>query len=690
MASSVYDDSTASAAHLCTKCQVIVFDRQFEQSFGVTSQVDGDRHLLMEDEKTVTLDYLFEDFAPHFPNISKSADAGCEFCHCLHETFTMDGYTKEMLGELPGENGDGHAVVIALEYIYDDEEAEKNDHENGVLRLHATLTLAGAEEVWLSFDFTVEGVPGHEDIAKWLCIDVSLIIGDRLASECTGWARSKIDCCVTSHIHPLPASGFCPERLIDVQSQLVKLVSKENTPRTKRKTTEESLQQRLTEIKYEAMSPVLHDAVQVARSLSIPYLWVDALCVIQGHGGDWESQSRVMDKIYGSAHITIAALASGSCNEQFRFATRRPLYVAFRSAIDPNLAGLVRLRYVGIGRFDKLRRSELVNQITFNNIVNSRWRSRGWTFQEDVTSTRVLFFGPSELFFTCPSSQQYLGGPDVPDTCGDRIADPVYKWANNFQTHFYWLEFASNYSERCDFTHSTDLLPAIAGLAAFFQKKFKCPSRDYLAGLWRAHLYVGALWCMTSPFEGTLSQYLEEVITRPYRCPSWSWAGHGAVIFLCFDHFKYRKRCRIKASTTLKGSNPYGEITDSVLRFTGIMATLNSKFIVRADDWEDLGSWCKWRPKRSALYRSWRFWLDWRPVTDTEPWGKLKMVLLGSAQLAEAEGRSVFGLVVREIRQNSEKFCRAGVFFSTPGVDFTQEGGLTLTAEGKVVSIDIV
>lgn len=52
------------------------------------------------------------------------------------------------------------------------------------------------------------------------------------------------------------------------------------------------------------------DAVKTTRALGFQFIWIDSLCITQGEGGDWASQSLLMDKVYGNAEICLAAAAS--------------------------------------------------------------------------------------------------------------------------------------------------------------------------------------------------------------------------------------------------------------------------------------------------------------------------------------------------------------------------------------------
>jgi hypothetical protein len=58
----------------------------------------------------------------------------------------------------------------------------------------------------------------------------------------------------------------------------------------------------------------IRDAVLITRELGLRYLWVDALCILQGQDEaaqlDWRQHSAIMGDIYGNAFVTIAAAAA--------------------------------------------------------------------------------------------------------------------------------------------------------------------------------------------------------------------------------------------------------------------------------------------------------------------------------------------------------------------------------------------
>jgi hypothetical protein len=52
---------------------------------------------------------------------------------------------------------------------------------------------------------------------------------------------------------------------------------------------------------------VIRDAMDLVRRLGLRYLWVDSLCIVQNSKRSWSLNARMMNVIYGNAHLTICA-----------------------------------------------------------------------------------------------------------------------------------------------------------------------------------------------------------------------------------------------------------------------------------------------------------------------------------------------------------------------------------------------
>jgi hypothetical protein len=67
-----------------------------------------------------------------------------------------------------------------------------------------------------------------------------------------------------------------------------------------------------------AIRKVIIDAIEVCVKAHIPYLWVDALCIVQDDEHGKISQIRNMDSVYSNAYITIVQAAEKQTNSDQR------------------------------------------------------------------------------------------------------------------------------------------------------------------------------------------------------------------------------------------------------------------------------------------------------------------------------------------------------------------------------------
>ncbi|KAM7186332.1 Heterokaryon incompatibility protein (HET) domain containing protein [Rhypophila sp. PSN 637] len=144
------------------------------------------------------------------------------------------------------------------------------------------------------------------------------------------------------------------------------------------------------------LSKTLQEAVKTCRSIGLEYLWVDALCIVQGDFNDWSRESAVMSKVYGFATCTIAAANSGE-DEAGCFATRNQYQVRPCSVPNPLNPSTSKHRFYLRPRFLK--------DIFIEEVRQSPWYSRGWVFQERMLSSRLLIFGKTQMLWACQEIQ---------------------------------------------------------------------------------------------------------------------------------------------------------------------------------------------------------------------------------------------------------------------------------------------
>ena len=59
------------------------------------------------------------------------------------------------------------------------------------------------------------------------------------------------------------------------------------------------------------------EVISLVRALGFRYLWIDALCIIQGDAADWERESKTMARVYGNAALTVIAGRSAGSKDGF-------------------------------------------------------------------------------------------------------------------------------------------------------------------------------------------------------------------------------------------------------------------------------------------------------------------------------------------------------------------------------------
>lgn len=251
----------------------------------------------------------------------------------------------------------------------------------------------------------------------------------------------------------------------------------------------------------------LQDAIEITRGLGIQYLWVDALCIIQGQSAeakeDWARQSIQMDTVFSNAAVVLGVAGSSHPFDGIGYWPYR-----FRDMVEINAVqhktGPSRQHTIQPGRCF-IASEEIVEEDTLGVL-----HTRGWTFQERILATRFIHLGKEKVFFECNHGRQYQGYKEDPfrlHLC--KRLDPSPRFDS-------WHELVVEYSKR-QLTVPTDRLIAISGVAKRFAPSIGLAGR-YLAGMWEDNLIYDLLWCTESPSP------------RISSAPSWSWASNNSEI----------------------------------------------------------------------------------------------------------------------------------------------------------------
>ena len=258
------------------------------------------------------------------------------------------------------------------------------------------------------------------------------------------------------------------------------------------------------------------DAVAISRALSIRYLWIDSLCIVQDDHADWRSHVNKMAQIYNNACLTLAAGTSRDDAGGFFQQTTLP----FSSPSS-----------------FKLLDGKMEYKIYIRKCLphpDENWpagpemplMSRGWVFQERLLSRRFLCFAANEVLWECLE--------DVACSCSTTV-DGFKQHGQSENPGFLncppskfeyakieglpredlwslWRELVTQYTRR-ELTYPDDKLPALAGLARNFQA---ANAGDYAHGMWVDCIEKDMLWQNHGYSNNEF---------RPRKAPSWSWVS---------------------------------------------------------------------------------------------------------------------------------------------------------------------
>lgn len=280
------------------------------------------------------------------------------------------------------------------------------------------------------------------------------------------------------------------------------------------------------QIPWDPLPQVFKDTIRVARKLRIvfgvQYIWIDALCILQGCIEDWHKECRNMCDIYSFSLCNLVACI-GPNSSWGLFCDRDP--VSSHTCI---VQAQMDDKPTSFFEVENCRKLE-------TDIEGSELESRAWVLQEVVLAQRVLYFTPQRTFWECGSLCAHEGAPSRETFgCGiKRIAlhsreglsvsgkETLYSEDADYRLYRKWMNMVRNYTGR-RLTLSSDKLVAISGLAKHIGASLT--NKDvYILGLWKRDLLLHLLWRVS------LGQQTSR--PEPYRAPSWSWASVDGTIY---------------------------------------------------------------------------------------------------------------------------------------------------------------
>lgn len=403
------------------------------------------------------------------------------------------------------------------------------------------------------------------------------------SDESFDFVKRQLDLCISEHPEcQTRKSTTAPKRLLRVgsESQSPFLIESDEQSRERYAALsycwggDQTLKlTRLTEatlrnsIPLKSLPILLQDAIKFCWRLEIPYLWVDALCILQGEDvkEEWREEAANMADIYGNAFVTIFTASCSNTRQSFLAhegtLTRNPQVLLQNSLGAPLIMARRKLPLGSHSHKD-------------SRIGLDPLEKRAWAFQEFHLSRRVVSYTSNEIQWHCqkleicePGCAESLFEETSrfdPDDEQDKVSlrnhvSNALQTLEDQQLFTLWQRLVQRYS-RSQLTFSEDRLVALSGLATAFGRQL---GSVYVAGLWTDHLIEDLLWQPDFGIEPMPAP-------REYIAPTFSWASLGVSI-RCTEHAVKDFATIEEVQCFPRGNDAFGQITGGYLRVTGYL-----------------------------------------------------------------------------------------------------------------------
>ncbi|KAF2627583.1 HET-domain-containing protein [Macroventuria anomochaeta] len=265
-------------------------------------------------------------------------------------------------------------------------------------------------------------------------------------------------------------------------------------------------------IKLADLPKTFRDAVAVTRALKRRYLWIDSICIIQGHGGDFHSESKRMEDVYSGAYCVLAASCATGHDSGFLQPRRARDYVT----VSPK--GSNTLVYI----------CESIDNFK-DHVLNGALNRRGWVLQEHALARRTIFFTEYQTYFECGRGVRCETMTKMSNKSAELLGDPnfprILVKAPQGERILRYQELYQQYS-RLGLSQDYDRPTAIDGLQ---QKLLRTMDVEGGFGVLEDRNIKGTLRRSLLWHRGTDTHNLERIVFPNDRAgvPSWSWMAYA-------------------------------------------------------------------------------------------------------------------------------------------------------------------
>ncbi|KAK4450233.1 heterokaryon incompatibility protein-domain-containing protein [Podospora aff. communis PSN243] len=461
-------------------------------------------------------------FHDNIDSLWQSAASGCHFCSLMKTNLPLPGQPGNTYEHLREE---GSPLTLEIEHV------EQTTSSDALFNVACRYTRG-----WSSIHI--------DDGKRHPRLHPALAQAQTCSPDHALLARNWVETCLTQHTCGHRKNGhFLPTRLFEINGSEEDLNVRLYIPSATDVElglryctlshcwgdtevlclTTATLQDFQQAVSVTTMPATYADAMRIAKSIGVRFLWIDSLCILQDSPDDWAQEASTMASVYENSYCNIAAAigenSAGGC-----YATRDPLTFAPCRILATDTRQLYARQYWLDGSLEELEGN-----------CDSGLFSRAWILQELLLPPRVLYFEPKSVYFECQrlrADERNVEGEERPSPAFDLasydgtqalLTRQVFQWATQNSTtdprfpyglHSVWLEIVSRYCE-LNLSVPGDKLVALAGVAERIIAARK--GEQYLSGLWR------------STFLSDLPWYVDYLPLLPpmseFRAPTWSWAS---------------------------------------------------------------------------------------------------------------------------------------------------------------------
>uniref|UniRef100_A0A8H7N2G5 Heterokaryon incompatibility domain-containing protein n=1 Tax=Bionectria ochroleuca TaxID=29856 RepID=A0A8H7N2G5_BIOOC len=176
------------------------------------------------------------------------------------------------------------------------------------------------------------------------------------------------------------------------------------------------------------------DIISICRAMSVQFLWIDSLCILQDSPEDLLREIKTMLNVYQNALLTLSICWDYSDSTLF------PSRMGDTLSIIPPNDEYKNIAYSTAG-------CAFVNHVDeFKiNVTHSLVNSRGWVLQERTLSRRTVYLGNEQLYWECDGA---IASETVSKILQDKDVRrmPLFHDSDDFRNAL-WPKLVEKYSQ---------------------------------------------------------------------------------------------------------------------------------------------------------------------------------------------------------------------------------------------------